>query len=131
MSEPTKKTNHTLTPWQIQPNPNQKMGVSIISRDPASNAQDVAQYLLRADAEFIIKAVNEREALLAENESLKRQLVSDCADLKIERDQLLGAAIQGLAALGSADINGYQNSLCKEKALKMLKEAIAASEKRP
>jgi hypothetical protein len=44
-------------------------------------------------------------------------------------DEFLDAAKQALAALGSADVYGYQNSLCRQKAIDKLKAVVVRIEK--
>lgn len=95
------------------------------SYDPANTLMDLAKECIDAKEEKIQQQEKEIKRL--------RELVNpECekAHMKIEAEnkRLREACIQGLAALGSVDINGYQNSLCKSKALKMLREALEDKE---
>lgn len=71
----------------------------------------------------------EQLACIGGSDDLAAQRASDReqanARLIAAAPELLDAAIQCLAALGSVDVHGYQNSRCKGKAIEQARAAIA------
>ena len=106
MSEPTKETKHTPTPWKIDKNKSDIVAhhkqdpkrLSLVAtcwadeeKETTSGRYGVPWDDGLANAELIVLAVNEREALLAQNDLLKKELqgwIDNSERWKLENDAL-------------------------------------------
>ena len=98
MSEPTKETKHTPTPWRyhsgqiVKDWPTQGHVLLAETRIPRWHEDRIKGVEeAGANARYIIEAVNEREALLAQNDLLKKELqgwIDNSERWKLENDAL-------------------------------------------